>query len=182
MIAGMRLVRAVQRGAIAGAIGTLAMDLLWYRRYRRGGGEEPFRDWELTRELQSWDDAPAPGQAGRKLVQAVTGRDVAVEHAAALSNVMHWAYGLSWTAAYGVLVAARDRRRRLWHGPAFGAAVWCSDYVTLPLAGVYEPIWEYDGATLYEDLSAHLVFGTAADAALRLLACPVACPRWRLPT
>jgi hypothetical protein len=47
--------------------------------------------------------------------------------------------------------------------------LWSSDYITLPLAGVYEPIWKYDLPTLYEDLSAHLLFGTAADAALRLL-------------
>jgi hypothetical protein len=47
--------------------------------------------------------------------------------------------------------------------------VWSSDYVALPLAGVYKPIWKYDARTLYEDLSAHVVFGTAGDAALRLL-------------
>ena len=30
---------AVARGLVAGAVGTLAMDLLWFYRYRRGGGE-----------------------------------------------------------------------------------------------------------------------------------------------
>lgn len=29
---------AVLRGALAGAIRTAAMDLLWYYRYRKGGG------------------------------------------------------------------------------------------------------------------------------------------------
>jgi len=153
------------RGALAGAAGTLAMDLLWYRRYRRGGGESSFGGWEITRDVGSWDDAPAPGQMGRKLIQTLTGRDVPVERAAALSNVMHWSYGVGWTAAYSQLGA----RRPLWSGPAFGAAVWSSDYVTLPLAGIYQPIWKYDAATLAKDLSAHLVFGTAADATLRLL-------------
>jgi hypothetical protein len=153
------------RGALAGAAGTLAMDLLWYRRYRRGGGESSFAGWEITRDVGSWDDAPAPGQMGRKLIQTLTGRDVPVERAAALSNLMHWSYGVGWTAAYSQLGA----RRPLWLGPAFGAAVWSSDYVTLPLAGLYQPIWKYDAATLAKDLSAHLVFGTAADATLRLL-------------
>jgi uncharacterized membrane protein YagU involved in acid resistance len=106
---------------------------------------------------------------GRKIIEAVTGRDVPVERAVALSNVMHWAYGVSGTVAYGLLVRAFGPRRPLWQGPAFGAALWSSDYITLPLAGVYEPIWKYDLPTLYEDLSAHLLFGTAADAALRLL-------------
>jgi hypothetical protein len=62
---------------------------------------------------------------------------------------------------------ADARRRPWWHGPALGAVVWASGYVTLPLAGVYEPIWRYDLATLGKDLSAHLVFGTATDAVVR---------------
>ena len=39
---------------------------------------QPVRDWEFTSELQRWDDAPAPGKMGRKIIEAVTGRDVPV--------------------------------------------------------------------------------------------------------
>jgi len=165
----MTLLGTALRGAAAGAIGTVAMDLLWYSRYRRGGGEDRFRDWEITRDVRDWEDAPAPGRMGRTIVEAVTGREVPVERAAALSNVMHWSYGVSWTAGYALLARRLGHRRRLWHGPAFGAAIWASDYVTLPAAGVYEPIWRYDAATLAKDLSAHLLFGAVADAALRLM-------------
>ncbi len=168
-MAAATLPTAAVRGALAGAAGTLAMDLVWYRRYRRGGGEDPFADWEVTRDVSSWDQAPAPAQMGRKIVRAVSGRDVPLERAAALSNVMHWGYGTTWAAAYGVLASRARPRRPWWHGPALGALVWGSGYVTLPLAGVYEPIWRYDVPTLAKDLSAHLVFGTAADAALRVL-------------
>jgi hypothetical protein len=161
--------RAVARGLTAGVLGTLAMDLLWYARHRREGGDQPFTSWEVTTSVESWDKAPAPAQMGRKLIEGLTGHDVPIERAAALSNVMHWAYGTTWATAYGLLVATRNRRRPWWHGPAFGAAVWASDYLTLPLAGVYEPIWRYDLGTLRKDLSAHLVFGTAADATLRVL-------------
>jgi hypothetical protein len=165
----VRILRPLLRGAVAGSIGTLAMDRVWYARYRRGGGDAAFRDWEIASGIERWEDAPAPGRMGRKIIELVTGRDVPVERAAALSNLMHWAYGLAWTATYGVLVGDAGVRRALWHGPAFGAAVWSSDYVTLPLAGIYEPIWKYDASTLYEDLSAHVVFGTVADVVLRLV-------------
>ncbi len=160
-----RLVPTVARGLVAGAVGTLAMDLVWYSRFRRGGGEGRFADWEITREVPSWDAAPAPAQMGRKLLELALRREVPLERAPALSNAMHWGYGTAWTALY----AAAVRRRPLWAGPAFGALVWSSGYVVLPLAGVYEPIWRYDLPTLAQDLSAHLVFGTAADGALRLL-------------
>jgi hypothetical protein len=159
------LLSTIARGVAAGAVGTLAMDAVWYARYRRGGGQSRFAEWEVTTDVDSWEQAPAPGQMGRKLLELVTGRDVPVERAPAISNTMHWAYGSSWTAVYGALLP----RRPLWAGPAFGALVWSSDYVVLPLAGIYEPIWRYDLTTLAKDLSAHLVFGTAADAALRVL-------------
>ena len=160
-----QLSSTIARGLAAGVIGTLAMDLLWYSRYRRGGGEGAFANWEVTRDVEDWDQAPAPAQMGKKLLELVSRREVPVERAAALSYVMHWAYGTSWTAAYAALLP----RRPWWTGPAFGALVWSSDYIVLPLAGVYEPIWRYDVATLAQDLSAHLVFGTAADGALRVL-------------
>jgi hypothetical protein len=161
---GRPLLSTIARGAAAGAVGTLAMDAVWYSRYRRGGGQSRFADWEVTTEVDSWQEAPAPGQMGRKLLELVTRREVPVERAPVISNTMHWAYGSSWTAAYAALLP----RRPLWAGPALGALVWSSGYVVLPLAGIYEPIWRYDLTTLAKDLSAHLVFGTAADATLRL--------------
>ena len=71
---------------------------------------------------------------------------------------MHWAYGTSLGAAYSLLP---DRGGlTVARGAAFGSAVWLSSYVTLPLLGLYQPIWRYDARTLGTDLSHHLVFGT----------------------
>jgi hypothetical protein len=102
---------------------------------------------------------------GRKIIAAVTGADPPVERAAAISNTMHWAYGTSLAAAYALAFP----RPPWWGGLALGAGVWASDYITLPLAGVYKPIWRYEAATLAKDLSAHLVFGMATAAALRIV-------------
>jgi hypothetical protein len=157
--------RRLVGGALAGVAGTVAMDLVWYARARRDGSEAPFAEWEVVRDVQRWEDAPAPGQMGRRILATVTGEDPPPERAAAVSNVMHWAYGKTW----GALFAVAFPRRPFWAGPALGAFVWASDYVTLPLAGVYEPIWEYDVPTLWKDLSAHLVFGTATDVTARVL-------------
>jgi hypothetical protein len=52
---------------------------------------------------------------------------------------------------------------------ALGPSAWLSSYAILPLAKVYKPIWEYDARTLGDDLSAHLVFGTATSAAFAVL-------------
>jgi len=42
----------------------------------------------------------------------------------------------------------------------------------LPAATLYQPIWDYDAKTLANDLSAHLVYGLATAAALRVFKAP----------
>jgi hypothetical protein len=77
---------------------------------------------------------------------------------------MHWGYGVGWGALYG-LVAGSVCPPPIQAGLVFGATVWTGDYVTLPLAKLYQPIWEYDAATLARDLSVHLVYGVATAVA-----------------
>jgi hypothetical protein len=159
---------AILGGLVAGAVGTAAMDLVWYLRYRRGGGKEMFRDWELSSGLTSWENAPAPALIGKRVVEGFTGRQLPPERAALINNVMHWSYGLGWGTAYGV-VAGSLPRPVVAFGLPFGAFVWATDYVVLPKAGVYKPIWEYDPRTLWKDLSAHLVYGVGTAAIFTLL-------------
>jgi hypothetical protein len=144
------------------------MDLLWYRRYRRDGGKEPFLRWELGGDILGWADASAPGQIGKKVEQLVTGREPPERWARTTTNVVHWATGIGWAVQYGVL-AGRTAGHPVLRVLGLGPAVWLSGYVILPVAGVYKPIWEYDAETLAEDLSAHLVFGLATGTAFAVL-------------
>ena len=47
----------IRTGVIAGIVGTTAMDLVWYARYRNGGGIAPFVDWEFRSEIDGFDEA-----------------------------------------------------------------------------------------------------------------------------
>jgi hypothetical protein len=158
---------SIVRGVEASALGTLAMDTLLYRRYRRDGGTSGFVGWESSEGVSSWEQAPAPAQVARKLLGRLTGRDLPPRYARLLNNVTHWGFGLAAGAGFGLILTGR--RPRLWYGLPFGAAVWANGYVVLPRLGVYEDIWKYDLETLGKDLSAHLVFGTVTAAALSLL-------------
>jgi hypothetical protein len=155
---------AVARGVLAGAAGTVAMDLLWFYRYKRGGGESSLLDWEFSVGVTDWDKAPAPAQVGKRLYEGFFQRELPADRAALTTNIMHWGYGLGWGALYG-LVAGSVCPPRIRSGLVFGAVVWTTDYVVLPLAKLYKPMWEYDAATLARDLSAHLVYGVATAAA-----------------
>jgi hypothetical protein len=150
-------------GAAAGAVGTAAMDLLLFSRYKRGGGREGLFAWETSEEVGKWDDASAPGQVGRKAVRAITGHDLSDEWARPITNLVHWATGVAWGTQYGLVSDVKGPRA--WkRGMAFGTLVWLTDYVVLPLAGVYKPIWEYDARTLVRDLTAHLAYGAGLGA------------------
>jgi uncharacterized membrane protein YagU involved in acid resistance len=164
----MHFVRLAACGALAGAAGTIAMDLLWYLRYRRGGGTDAFVKWEFGSPPKSWDDAGAPAQVGKLLYETFTHTELSVEYAGLVTNLMHWAYGSQWGVA-SALALETSSRTKLKQGPLLGLIVWLASYVSLPIAGFYKPIWQYDLKTLAKDLSAHLVYGTGTVAAFKLL-------------
>jgi hypothetical protein len=157
----------VIRGAIAGAVGTVAMDAFLYARYRKGGGEQRPLEWEFGGP-STWTAVSAPAQVGRRLYEGLRQRPLDERYARLTNNIMHWGYGTSWGAALGV-VAGSMRRRPILFGPAFGTTVWASSYVTLPLAGLYKPIWRYSVSELAPDLAAHLTYGTVTEGVLRVL-------------
>jgi hypothetical protein len=159
---------AIARGLVAGAVGTAAMDALLYVRYRRGGGENNPEAWEFSADIADWDQAPAPAQVGKRLIEGLFQVELPPSRARLTNNVTHWGYGMLAGLQYGV-IAGSLRRPRIVCGLPFGATVWATGYVILPAAKLYQPIWEYDRRTLAKDLSAHLVFGLGTAATLQLL-------------
>jgi hypothetical protein len=158
------MVRSTLCGLMAGAVGTLAMDMVWYVRYKRGGGTSDFLSWESAVGLSSWEDASAPARVGKLLYETVTQRELPTSAAPLTTNIMHWAYGVQWGAVFGAALGS-SRYVRPWHAPLLGLLVWLSSYASLPIAGFYKPIWQYDLKTLWQDLSAHLVYGLVATVA-----------------
>jgi hypothetical protein len=148
---------------VAGAAGTAAMDLVWYVRYRRGGGDQGFWAWETAEGLDSWEKASAPGKVGKLIAERVLGHEPPANWARALTNLMHWVTGIGWGAQYGLVVGSKPVPP-LVAGPVLGSVVWANGYVVLPVLKVYKPIWEYDVETLTKDWTAHLVYGTTAAA------------------
>lgn len=159
---GLSPLGAVIAGAVAGAVGTVAMDAVWYRRYQRGGGEDSPVDWEFSAGASKWDDVSAPGQVGRRVVEGFLGHELPDRWARTTQNVVHWATGISWGVQFAIVASSVRRPVRLL--PALGPTAWASSYALLGAAKIYKPIWEYDAKTLADDLSAHAVFGAATGA------------------
>ncbi len=163
-----RLLTWLSAGALAGAVGTIAMDAVWYVRYRRANGTQAPLAWEFSTGVDGWEQVSAPGQVGKRLLTLVAPAGPPDRWARSAQNVMHWATGMGWGAPLGVVVGLTGRPTWAW-GLVFGPAVWLASYATLAPAGIYKPIWQYDAVTLSKDFSAHLVYGLSSAAALAVL-------------
>lgn len=156
-------------GAAAGAVGTLAMDGLWFRRAKAEGNEDRFAEWELASgsDFESFQDAPAPAQVGRRIAGTL-GVDLPVERAGLAADVVHWSTGAGWGAVAGAL-AGTTRLGAVPAGVTAGIGAVSTAYGALGAMGIYKPVREYDADTLWQDVSAHLVFGAATGMALAAL-------------
>ncbi len=161
---------ALGRGVVAGTVGTGAMDALLFLRYRQHGGTSDVLAWELSRGLNNWESAPVPAKVGKLLYETLLRRELPPSKAALTSNLMHWSYGLQWGALFGLSIGRG--KARWWQGLLLGALVWLASYVSMPIAGFYKPIWSYDLTILWDDLSAHLLYGFGVAAACRLTGAP----------
>ena len=89
----IKLLRNLAAGALAGGVGTAAMDLLLYERYQRPGGKEGLWRWEFAGDVMSWQDVSAPGRWGTPATDSsrprVSRRDGAsVAHIGAKANTV----------------------------------------------------------------------------------------------
>jgi hypothetical protein len=112
---------SIARGLAAGTIGTAVFDAWLFARYRQGGGAGAFADWESSAGLASWEDAPAPALVGKRVVEGVTGHELAPHRARLVSNVMHWAYGIGSTGSSRGACARRASATASCSGPPSGA-------------------------------------------------------------
>ena len=158
---------AVVRGALAGVVGTVALDAVNYAEYRAGGGTEAPLTWEFSETIDSWDKAPAPAQIGKRLYEGFLQRPLPPSAADMVNNITHWGYGMFWGAQYGIVAGSRPRRR--FAGVALATVVFLSGYAVLALAKLYKPIWEYDAKTLGKDYAGHLAFGISTATAFSIL-------------
>ncbi|WP_370326499.1 hypothetical protein [Euzebya sp.] len=159
-------IRRIIAGAAAGVIGTAAMDAVWYRRYRQGGGDAGPVEWDLsTGSTGSFDEASTPGQVGEAVAEAI-GVDLPDDAAGVTTDVVHWLTGISYGVGHALL---HDERGVVTGGLATGMTAFLNSYLTLGAAGFYQPIWDYEAEELAKDLGAHLAYGLAAAAAYRVL-------------
>lgn len=162
-----KLIRSALTGILAGAVGTLCMDLVWYRRFRSAGGEQPFPAWETSEGVTGYENAPAPARTASAMAGLV-GATLPDSTARTVNNAVHWGTGLAWGKVHGLIAATSGVSNPIL-GVATAVVAWGTSYAVLPRLGVYEKMSEYDPQVLWQDLSAHLVYGVAVGLTFRAL-------------
>ena len=157
------MVKSLARGVVAGIAGTAVMTAYQLAVAKAQG--KPLS----TPVPHRWADAPAPAQVAKKAADAVgEGSRFTREDVPALTNAMHWLYGVSWGALYGI-AGGKAHPDPVAGGLAFGTGVWGAAYAELVPLGIYQPPWKYPVKELALDLSYHLVYGVAVAAAFAAL-------------
>jgi hypothetical protein len=129
------------------------------------------RGTDTSAKPKTWKEASAPAQVAKRVITGVFRRPVELDQADHLTTVMHWAYGIGWGGAYGLLQGT-IMGPTIPAGAAFGTGVWAMSYVQLVPMGIYEPPWKYPPEELMFDLSYHLVYGLAAGLAFKAITRP----------
>jgi hypothetical protein len=141
---------AVARGVAAGVVGTALMTVaqeLSARLPSSGDPQPQGDDSEQQGEVGSapadpWEQASMPAQVARRISEGVFHHEVSPDKIPVLMHAMHWGYGTTWGAVYGMLV---------------------------PM-GLYEPPWKYPAKDTAMEIGYHLVYGAGVAAAHRRLA------------
>ncbi|MCP9487943.1 MAG: DUF1440 domain-containing protein [Gaiellaceae bacterium MAG52_C11] len=154
---------AVGQGLLAGVLGNAAFTGYQALQAKLSSGDGSSE----SSEPKDWSEVPAPGQVGQRVAEGVFEQEVPLEQAGSMTRAMHWLYGTSWGALYGLL--EETFHRPVANGVALTSAVMAFDYTVLPAMKLYKPPWKYPATTLAKDYANHLVYGLSVAAAYRAL-------------
>jgi hypothetical protein len=149
----------VLQGLAAGALGNAVFTL--YQRFAQGGGEEE------QGPPQDWSEAPPPAQVGQRVAEGVFRQAVPVEKAGLVTHVVHWLYGTTWGAFYGLVQESVEQP--VASGVALAGADVATAYTLLPAKNLYKPPGRYPATPLAKDFGHHLVYGLSVAGAYRAL-------------
>jgi hypothetical protein len=150
------------QGAVAGAAATWVMGQVTSYLYEHES--EQARD----AEDEARGGKTAYGVAAEKVAGAA-GRELTADERKQAGSAIHWALGAGAGAVYGA-VRHRVPAANLGNGLLFGTAFWAViDEGANTLLGLTPGPSQFPWQTHARGLAGHLVFGVAADAALRVL-------------
>ncbi|MBK8905013.1 MAG: hypothetical protein IPM53_27785 [Anaerolineaceae bacterium] len=176
------------KGFIIGAVGSVAglMAMRWYwenvapslnEKVDLGGTDVYPENLDLD-DISQVERHPDPEESptavlGSMAYERVTGSEPETkETRTALSNLVHWGYGILQGGLYGAARAANGTNKGLdlSGGAAHGLGLWLlGDEVTVPMLGLQEGPTAVSPTGHLNRLGAHLAYGLATAATTQIL-------------
>ncbi len=150
---------ALLAGAFGGLIGSFAMSKFYSLLSR-----------PETPSQSAGEDATV--KAASAISQAILRRELTADEKKTAGSAVHYAFGMTMAALYGVFAEFRDSTPLGW-GLPFGAAVWLGAHViTVPALGLSKPVNRAALAAEAPEFAAHLIYGALVEALRRSLRYP----------
>jgi putative membrane protein len=157
--------RGLAAGVLGGLVGSWIMTQFHVAIYGRGVTDT--REPQSHRPVSAQDDATT--KTADVIARVTTQRQLSRREKQIGGPAVHYAFGASAGALYGLLSAHTPAVQR-GAGVPFGIAVWLvADEVMLPLLRLAKGPRAYPAAVHLEMLAAHIVFGLATDTAMTWL-------------
>lgn len=148
--------KALITGALAGLVGSLAMSEFHSLFGKAENHSQP-------------NDEDATVKAASAISQAIFHHPLTAAQKEMAGPAIHYAFGTTMGAVYGVLAGVRDYTRLGW-GLPFGAAIWLGAHViTVPAFGLSEPITRAAPSTEAVEFASHLLYGAVVEGLRRTL-------------
>jgi putative membrane protein len=148
--------KALIAGALGGMIASLAMNKFYSLSSHAESHSEPA-------------DEDATVRTASAISQAIFHHRLTAGQKELAGPAVHYAFGTTIGALYGVLADFRDSTRLGW-GLPFGAAIWLGAHVvTVPALGLSKPITREAPGTEAVEFASHLVYGAVVEGVRRTL-------------
>lgn len=135
----------VLRGILAGAIGTVFMNL----------------SSETEMHLRGRQPSVTPGRAANKVLRIVGVPQLEGTALQVLSTWTHYLYGAAWGLVLWLLLSSLELSIAAAL-PLFFFIVWGTEQIQLPALGLTPPSWKWGAKEVAIDLWHHIVFATGA--------------------
>ena len=175
------IARALARGTLASVAGLVAMDLFTRAAKNAGSDSGGSRDGKEHRKQerrlddislvgkQAREGEPATVAVGRIAYEKLRGTEPSRERGGQLGKAVHWGYGLTMGALFGLL-ERRFPDHDVGAGLGYGVALWLvGDELAVPLLGLAAGPTAHAPRVHVQALGAHVVYGLATGAAMRAL-------------
>ena len=158
--------RALARGLVSGLIGGLAAAFVMSQ-FQAGLSKLSESEGSSEQQASSGGD-DATVKVASAISQSI-GHDLTKDEKATAGPAVHYAFGATMGAVYGLLSEVAPVTAVGW-GMPFGTALWlAADEVAVPAFGFSKSPTEYPASTHASALASHLVYGLSVDVVRRAL-------------